>query len=115
MCVAERERERHSQLKSAGGHLTTVDKQFREARDAAGLPKNLVPLLGGMLLEFAYCKRREPRGCHEGHGPFRSEDCIHYWHPDLEIFWNGTGTARVSARECSREIYGTFCGTITGE
>src|SRR5262249_27639973 len=28
--------------KSASGHVTTVDKQFREARRAAGLPENLV-------------------------------------------------------------------------
>ena len=30
---------------SAAGHLTTLDKQFREARKAAGLPKNLARLV----------------------------------------------------------------------
>jgi len=42
-CGEKREGWLFPSKRAAGGHLTTVAKQFREARRAAGLPEDLVP------------------------------------------------------------------------
>lgn len=76
--------------KSAAGHLTTVDKQFREARRAAGLPENLVlysarhdfgtrvlQKTGNLAILMRVMGHSDPR------------IAMHYQHPDIEQIRQG--------------------------
>jgi integrase len=79
--------------KSATGHLTTVDKQFREARKAAGLPKNLVLYsarhdFGTRVLQRTGNLAAVMRVM--GHSDPRV--AMRYQHPDLEIIREGLNT-----------------------
>src|ERR1051326_3413878 len=84
--------------KSSEGHLTTVDRQFRKARKAAGLPKNLV----------LYSARHDfgTRVLHKtgtlaavmrlmGHSDPRV--AMQYQHPELEVIRQGLNS-QTSAR-----------------
>lgn len=98
---------------SASGHLTTVDRKFRQARSEAGLPEKLV----------LYCGRhdygtRVLQGTGNlavvmraiGHGS--PSTAMKYQHPELEQVrrvLNGTNS-RLDSAEVSN---GTFYGTVT--
>lgn len=98
---------------SASGHLTTVDRKFRQARSEAGLPEKLV----------LYCGRhdygtRVLQGTGNlavvmramGHGS--PSTAMKYQHPELEQVrrvLNGTNS-RLDSGEASN---GTFYGTVT--
>ena len=98
---------------SASGHLTTVDKKFRQARSEAGLPEKLV----------LYCGRhdygtRVLQGTGNlavvmrtmGHGS--PSTAMKYQHPELEQVrrvLNGTN----NHYKPQQELNGTFYGTVT--
>jgi integrase len=83
---------------SAAGHLTTLDKQFREARKAVGLPKNLVlyarhdfgtrvlQKTGNLAAVMSVMGHSDPR------------IAMHYQHPDLELIRQGLNVASSDAR-----------------
>ena len=84
--------------KSASGHLTTVDKQFREARRAAGLPENLVLYsarhdFGTRILQKTGNLAAVMRVM--GHSDPRI--AMHYQHPDLEMIRQGINAGNPSA------------------
>jgi integrase len=97
---------------SASGHLTTVDRKFRQARGEAGLPEKLV----------LYCGRHDYRtrvlqGTGNiavvmrtmGHGS--PSTAMKYQHPELEQVrrvLNGTNNYKPQ-----QELNGTFYGTVT--
>jgi integrase len=56
------------------GHLTTVAKQFREARSKAGLPESLV-LYCASYLRHGVWSNRKSRDGDERHGPHRCPYC----------------------------------------
>jgi integrase len=86
--------------KSVEGHLTTVDKQFRKARKAAGLPKNLVlysarhdfgtralQRTGNLAAVMRVMGYSDPRVA------------MQYQHPELEVIRQGLNTSsQTSAR-----------------
>jgi integrase len=85
--------------KSAAGHLTTLDKQFRAARKAAGLPKNLVLYsarhdFGTRVLQKTGNLAAVMRVM--GHSDPRI--AMHYQHPDLELIRQGLNVVSSDAR-----------------
>ena len=84
---------------SAEGHLTTVDKQFREARKAAGLPKNLV--LYSARHDFGtrvYQKTGNLAAVMRVMGHSDPRIAMHYQHPDLEVIRQGLNLGSAAAR-----------------
>jgi len=84
---------------SAAGHLTTLDKQFRAARKAAGLPKNLVLYsarhdFGTRVLQKTGNLAAVMRVM--GHSDPRI--AMHYQHPDLELIRHGLNVGSSDAR-----------------
>ncbi|MFL6314983.1 MAG: tyrosine-type recombinase/integrase [Terriglobales bacterium] len=84
---------------SAAGHLTTLDKQFREVRKAAGLPKNLVLYsarhdFGTRVLQKTGNLAAVMRVM--GHSDPRI--AMHYQHPDLEVIRQGLNVGSSDAR-----------------
>jgi integrase len=85
--------------KSAAGHLTTPDKQFRAARKAAGLPKNLVLYsarhdFGTRVLQKTGNLAAVMRVM--GHSDPRI--AMLYQHPDLELIRQGLNVVSSDAR-----------------
>jgi integrase len=84
--------------KSAAGHLTTVDKQFREARRAAGLPEKLVLYsarhdFGTRVLQRTGNLAAVMRVM--GHSD--PKIAMHYQHPDLEQITQGLNAGNRSS------------------
>jgi integrase len=83
---------------SAAGHLTTLDKQFREARKAAGLPKNLVLYsarhdFGTRVLQKTGNLAAVMRVMGDSDPPI----AMHYQHP-LEVIRQGLNVGSTNAR-----------------
>jgi len=104
-CIADREGFVFPSKRSSSGHLTTIARRFREAREKAGLPENLV----------LYCARHDfgsrvlaetgnLAAVMETMGHKDVKTAMKYQHPELELVRTALNSGR--SQTASNEVIG---------
>ena len=99
-CGAEREGFVFPSKRSAAGHLTTIARRFREAREKAGLPKNLVLYCARHDCgSFVLARTGNLAAVMKTMGHKDVKTAMRYQHPDLELVRAALNSGRSHAAE----------------